>query len=44
CKNGYGIVEVPISYHPRSFEEGKKIRAKDGLRALFTILTDRFLA
>ncbi len=43
CKNGYEIVEVPISYHPRSFEEGKKIRAKDGLRALFTILTDRLL-
>ncbi len=44
CKNGYGIVEVPISYHPRSFEEGKKIRAKDGLKALFTILRDWLLA
>ncbi len=44
CKNGYEIVEVPISYHPRSFEEGKKIRAKDGLRALFTILRDWLLA
>jgi dolichol-phosphate mannosyltransferase len=42
-KNGYQIVEVPISYQPRSFEEGKKIRAKDGLKALFTILRDRFL-
>jgi len=39
-KNGYQIVEVPVSYEPRSFEEGKKIRAKDGLKALFTILRD----
>ena len=42
-KNGYQIVEVPVSYRPRSFEEGKKIRAKDGLKALFTIIRDRFL-
>jgi len=40
-KNGYQIVEVPVSYRPRSFEEGKKIRAKDGLKALFTIIRDR---
>ncbi len=39
-KNGYQIVEVPVSYRPRSFEEGKKIRAKDGLKALYTILRD----
>ena len=39
-KNGYQIVEVPVSYNPRSFEEGKKIRAKDGLKALYTILRD----
>lgn len=43
-KNGYQIVETPVSYNPRSFEEGKKIRAKDGLKALFTILRDRFWA
>ena len=40
-KKGYQIVEVPVSYNPRSFEEGKKIRAKDGLKALFTIIRDR---
>jgi len=40
-KNGYQIAEVPVSYQPRSFEEGKKIRAKDGLKALFTIIRDR---
>ncbi len=42
CKNGYQIVEVPVSYQPRSFEEGKKIRGRDGLKALYTILRDRF--
>jgi glycosyltransferase involved in cell wall biosynthesis len=28
------IFEVPIRYLPRSYEEGKKIRARDGVRAL----------
>jgi len=42
-KNGYQIVEVPVSYNPRSFEEVKKIRGRDGLKALFTILRDWLL-
>jgi glycosyltransferase involved in cell wall biosynthesis len=32
------IYEVPISYHGRSYEEGKKINWKDGVQALTTIL------
>jgi len=32
------IFEVPIRYSPRSYEEGKKIRAKDGLLALAAML------
>jgi dolichol-phosphate mannosyltransferase len=36
------IREVPISYHPRSVQEGKKIRAIDGLIALWTLLKYRF--
>ena len=32
------IHEVPISYSPRSMQQGKKIGVKDGLRALFCIL------
>lgn len=40
-KNGYRIGEVPITYRPRSVEEGKKIRPTDGLRALWVILRDR---
>lgn len=32
------IYEVGISYYGRTYEEGKKIGAKDGLRALYCIL------
>jgi dolichol-phosphate mannosyltransferase len=36
------IVEVPIHYNPRSTIEGKKIRAKDGLIAIWTLIKYRF--
>lgn len=39
---GHRIVEVPISYQPRSTDEGKKIRWIDGLDALYTLLKCRF--
>jgi Glycosyltransferases involved in cell wall biogenesis len=32
------IKEIPISYNPRKSDEGKKIGAKDGLRAVYIIL------
>ena len=31
------LKEVPISYYPRTKEEGKKINVKDGIRALYCI-------
>ena len=34
---GIPIGETSISYAPRSFEEGKKIRTKDGLRAVWLV-------
>jgi dolichol-phosphate mannosyltransferase len=34
---GYKIKEVPVSYHPRSAKEGKKIRLRDGLEGLWTL-------
>ncbi|MGC9520939.1 MAG: glycosyltransferase family 2 protein [Anaerolineae bacterium] len=40
---GYEILEVPISYTPRTVEEGKKIRPWDGLWALRVIIRDRLL-
>jgi len=42
-KKGEKIVEVPISYRPRSFEEGKKINWKDGVQAIWTLLKYRFV-
>ncbi len=38
---GHSIVEVPISYHPRRDTEGKKLKWKDGLKAVFTLLRIR---
>ena len=38
AKRQFRIYEVPISYHGRSYEEGKKIGWKDGVQALATIL------
>lgn len=40
---GHEIVEVPISYSPRTVEEGKKIRPWDGIETLRVIIRDRFL-
>jgi glycosyltransferase involved in cell wall biosynthesis len=37
------IFEVPIRYLPRTYEEGKKIRAKDGLLALAAIAKYRLI-
>lgn len=34
----YRIYEVPISYYPRSYSEGKKIGLKDAFRAFYCIL------
>lgn len=38
---GYTIKEVPVSYHPRGKEEGKKIKIRDGFEALWTLLKVR---
>ncbi len=34
----YRIYEIPISYYPRSYNEGKKIGVRDGIRAIYCIL------
>ena len=38
---GVRVKEVPISYYPRTNEEGKKIGFKDGLRAIYCIFKYR---
>jgi len=42
AKKKWRIYEVPISYSGRSYEEGKKIGWKDGVKALFVIVYARF--
>lgn len=39
---GYPIQEVPISYSPRTIQQGKKIRSRDGFHALWTLIKYRF--
>jgi hypothetical protein len=41
AKREIPIHEVPISYEPRSFRQGKKIKAIDGLRAIWLIFRER---
>lgn len=38
---GYKIVEIPISYLPRTVFEGKKINWRDGVRAVLTLIKCR---
>ncbi len=42
ARNKIRIRELPISYYPRKFEEGKKIRGIDGAEAIWTLLKYRF--
>ncbi|MFH1462561.1 MAG: glycosyltransferase family 2 protein [bacterium] len=43
AKRGVKIYEVPIHYYPRSINEGKKIKWKDGLTALWTLIKYKFI-
>ena len=42
AKKKLRFFEVGISYNGRTYKEGKKIRAKDGLRALYCLIKYRF--
>ena len=42
AKRKIPIYEVPIKYYPRSSKEGKKIRWKDGVEAVWTLVKYRF--
>ncbi len=41
-KAGIDIVEVPITYAPRSTKQGKKIKLRDGIQAVWTLIRYRF--
>lgn len=40
-KAGYRILEIPISYNPRTAAEGKKVRLKDGVAAIIRLIRCR---
>jgi glycosyltransferase involved in cell wall biosynthesis len=42
-RSGVRVVEVPVSYAPRTVEEGKKIRISDFFIAMWTFLKFRFV-
>lgn len=42
-KKGFRIVSLPISYRPRTFEQGKKIRWHHALTIIITLLKYRFM-
>ena len=41
ARMGLKIVEVPIRYTPRTVDEGKKIRLRDGIEAIWQLLRHR---
>jgi hypothetical protein len=38
CKRGFKVMEIPVSYKPRSAKEGKKIKAINSFAALAAML------
>lgn len=41
-KKNYNLFEVPVSYLPRTKEEGKKIKPSDGIKAIWCLIKFRF--
>lgn len=41
-RKGYRIVDVPVRFNPRTFNEGKKIHWYDGFRAVWVLVKLRF--
>jgi len=39
---GIKIYEIPINYEGRTYKEGKKIKAIDGLKAIYALIRYRF--
>ena len=42
-KQGFRIYEVPITFNPRDYNEGKKIGIKDAVEAVWALLKYRFI-
>lgn len=41
-KKGLNIIEVPISYQPRTYNQGKKIKLKDAIKGVSTFLRIKY--
>ena len=39
--SGHAILEIPITYDPRTYAEGKKIKTSDGFKSIYIMLRDR---
>jgi len=42
-KNKHKLIEIPISFSPRSFTEGKKITWRDGVKHIYYLVKYRFM-
>jgi len=42
-KRKYRIFEVPITFNPRDYSEGKKIKLMDAFVAIWTLIKFRFV-
>ncbi|KKR19819.1 MAG: Glycosyl transferase family 2 [Parcubacteria group bacterium GW2011_GWE2_39_37] len=43
AKQGYNFIEVPINYYPRNHNQGKKLKLRDGIKAVWTLIKYRFV-
>ena len=41
-RKGYHIVEIPIGFNPRNYQQGKKIKLHDAIKAVETLIRIRF--
>jgi len=42
-KRKFRIFEVPITFNPREYSEGKKIKLQDAFEAVWTLIKYRFV-
>jgi glycosyltransferase involved in cell wall biosynthesis len=41
-RRGHGIMEIPVRFDPRSKAQGKKMRWRDGVHAIWVLVRERF--
>jgi hypothetical protein len=43
AKGRWRVYEIPIAYYGRTYDEGKKITMRDGLKGIWVVLRDNIL-